>query len=530
MLNFPFEIREKFLEFFGTEWKACYLITDKKGALVQWGGDFDYFGVKKPQVGQATEEHVLALFGLLDANIVEAEPLFLEHVRLDAKVYADILIVFENNQHIVFLKDSSEKAVQIFDVQQSRNNLKLLVEALQHSVELQSQQRSNFLDGFASVSHEIKNSLVAMQETFNEMKAEKSVSKLKDWLKIGEGAMKHLQSIVYQTMDFSKLETGNQTLHPRPVLLPEFFSKLHAALAPLAARKGLKLHFETFFDDVEMVSVDELKLYQVFTNLVGNAIKFTETGYVKIAVELSPAENGQCRFAAEVSDSGIGIAKADQSRIFEQFNQIQNSSVQHVRGVGLGLAITKSLLQALGGTLSLESKLGIGSTFKFSLRLEKAGSEQNAQPQGAEVFQIPTHISKLAANPLNILMADDDPANCLLFQRILENEGHKVNVVTSGKTALEVVDKKQYDLIVLDRQMPMLDGFATCEEIRAKKIQTKNNVPVPIVIYTADEQREFKDIAANAGANKLITKGCGKKALFEALDQVLRESSNRKAD
>ncbi len=525
MLNFPSEIREKFLQFFSTEWRASYIVADKQGRLLQWGGKLDLFGFKNLSVGQKAEDQVLALFGLLNpSSFGQEDKLFLEHVRLDSNLYADILIVYENNQFIIFFKDSSEKAVHIFDVQQSRNNLKLLVEALEHSIYSHKKLRTTFLEGFAGVSHEIKNSLITIQDTFQEMKTETSLSKINDWRKIGEGAMKHLQSLVYQTMDFSKLETGNQSLHLSPVLLSDFFSKLHSALAPIAVRKGLNLHFETSFEDIEMVFVDELKLYQIFTNLVGNALNYTDSGYVKISVGLTKQENNTCNFIAEISDSGIGISEKEQKLIFEQFNQVQSESSHRVRGVGLGLSITKSLIDIMGGSLSLSSKLGVGSSFEFKLNLQRTESNLEQSQPSAEVLRLPTHISKLAANPLAILMADDDPANCLLFQRIFEGEGHEVTVVTSGKTALELVDKKQYDLIVLDRQMPQLDGFATCEEMRAKGIKSKNG-PIPIVIYTADEQVEFKDLAIKAGANTLITKGCGRKALFETLDRVLSESS-----
>jgi|GEM_PF-6216825 len=523
MIDFPFEMREIFLEFFSTDWKASYFIADQKGKLLQWGGDLAYFGVENMSTGDMAEDHINALFGLLNPSTVpNNENVFVEHVRLDKKIYADILIVHKENQYITFLKDSSEKAVQIFEVQQSRNNLKILVEALATSVESQKKMRSTFLSGFANISHEIKNSLTALQGTFQEMKVEQSATKQKEWVKIGEGAMRHLQGLVYQTMDFSKLESGKQTLNLTPVLVSDFFAKLHSALTPIAKRKDLNLKFETFFDSVEMLHVDELKLYQIFTNLIGNAIKFTESGYVKVDVSIISGKANSCKFSANISDSGIGIAPKSQKAIFDQFTQIENTISQPVRGTGLGLAITKSLVELLGGDLKLESTLGVGSSFSFDFEVQKAKGDAEEINDQAEIIQMPTHVSKLAANPLTILMVDDDPVNCLLFQRIFQKEGHKVNVVTSGQTALELVDKNQYDLIVLDRQMPDMDGFETCSRIRAID-QENNKRPVPIVIYTADAQQEFHSVAKKVGANKLIVKGCSKKALFQALDEVMRE-------
>ena len=253
---------------------------------------------------------------------------------------------------------------------------------------------------------------------------------------------------------------------------------------PAAAEKGLNLRIELSPDIPETIMGDPARLQQVFTNLVGNAIKFTDKGYVAFKAELLNSNNpDQIRLLFTVSDSGIGLADHLTDRIFAPFTQAETSFSRKFQGAGLGLTITKRLVTLMGGTIGVDSEEGRGAVFHFSLPFEKADRPADDLRPQEEPF---------ALNKLKILMVEDDRISAVSTKRLLEKLDHTVVIVDDGRPALEALKAEPFDLVLMDIQLPRLDGMEATRALRRGKAgETNANVPVvAMTAYAMDGDRE----------------------------------------
>jgi CheY-like chemotaxis protein len=260
-----------------------------------------------------------------------------------------------------------------------------------------------------------------------------------------------------------------------------------------------------------VVTGDPARLRQVLVNLVGNAIKFTERGEVRVELGLRAAADGTPRLWFGVRDTGIGIPKESQARIFARFTQGDRSTTRRFGGTGLGLAISKQLVELMGGEIGVESAAGRGSLFWFTLPCRPAGPAAATEPPAESPAPQP-------ARPLRILVAEDNAVNQMLVRQLLANCGHSVEVAATGAEAVAALERSDYDLVLMDIYMPEMDGVAATRKIRSMKSAAAN---IPIVALTASAMAGDRERYLAAGMTDYVPKPVDSRALLAAIARAL---------
>jgi signal transduction histidine kinase/ActR/RegA family two-component response regulator len=350
--------------------------------------------------------------------------------------------------------------------------------------------KSQFL---ANMSHEIRNPLTVVIG-YGELleKLAGLPDKARTYIgRINTGA-KALLAIVDDVLDFSRLEAGKIELDPQAFALIAFLDETRDQFATTASGKGLELLIERRGPLPALVRADRRRLQQVLANLIANAIKFTERGQVSLAVGYQPGPDARLRF--EVADTGIGISAEDAGRLFERFSQIDGSSTRPAGGSGLGLAIAKGLVEMMGGEIGVESRPGAGSRFWFTLQAQ-------AVARGAAAETAPG--AAWAGGPLSILMVEDVAVNRELVSDLLCPFDIRVTGAADGAEAVQAARDARFDAILMDLQMPRMDGLAAARAIRA---DTGRNCDTPILALSANVFQPQVDACLQAGMNDYIRK------------------------
>ncbi|MEQ1554837.1 MAG: ATP-binding protein, partial [Ferruginibacter sp.] len=277
-----------------------------------------------------------------------------------------------------------------------------------------------------------------------------------------------------------------------------------------AIDKNLNLSFIPDNSIVNSVYGDSMRLNQILTNLVGNAIKFTKEGSVTFSYKLLSKTNKNCTFRFTVTDTGIGIAENEQQKIFDGFSQANKKISSTFGGTGLGLAISKKLIELQGGKLDMKSKLGEGTTFTFYLSFENGAYETDIILPSATSILNTTNL-----NGLRILVAEDNNINVLVLKRFLEKWGIAYKVAQNGKLALDLLEKEPFDLILMDIHMPEMDGEEATKIIREKTNTSYNNIP--IIALTANASSEMQNKLLSNGFTNYISKPFNPDILFKLL-------------
>lgn len=322
-----------------------------------------------------------------------------------------------------------------------------------------------------------------------------------------------LLGIIDDILDFSKVEAGRMALEQRPFMLREVISDVVGLLTPRADRKGLELQAAVPSGDELALVGDAGRVRQVLLNLAGNAVKFTTEGRVTVsAVRLA----GHVRVT--VTDTGIGIPSEQLDRLFVKFNQADSSTTRRFGGTGLGLAISKQLVELMGGAIGVESPPGQGATFWFSL----PDSSAIPAPAAVTTLDIRTMPGSGAApaRPLRVLVAEDNPVNQLLARRMLESLGHTVDVAADGSQAVQCATTLEYDVILMDCHMPVMDGFGASRTIRRVEASSATLGAarhVPILALTASVLETEREQCIEAGMDEVLAKPFTKEALAAAV-------------
>ena len=374
---------------------------------------------------------------------------------------------------------------EVVDRQQAEAALKEALEAAKAA----SEAKSDFL---ANMSHEIRtpiNGILGMAQLLRDTTLDKEQCEYIDLL-LTSGSV--LLRVVNDVLDFSKIEAGKLDIEYIPFNLVETASNILSTLGLSARDKGLALLHNIAPDVPHHLMGDPGRLQQIFFNLVGNAVKFTPTGKIDIHIGLDSQTETDVVLHTTVTDTGIGIPKDRQATIFESFTQADTSHTRRYGGSGLGLAITARLVTMMDGKIWVESEEDKGSTFHFTMACGIA-NESEIRPKSPAV-------SAPTTRSLNILLAEDNPVNQRLTLRLLEKQNHKVTIVDNGQKAVHAVQKDAFDLVLMDVQMPEMDGLEASREIRRHK-QT-----VPIIALTAHAMEEDRQRCLDAGMDGYLSK------------------------
>ena len=347
----------------------------------------------------------------------------------------------------------------------------------------------------ANVSHELRTPMNAILGMVELAAAQTTEPRVHEFLNTAKHSADLLLTLLNDLLDSSKIESGKLELESAPFSVRQVFERVMALLEPRAKEKELAFTFSILPDVPDILLGDQVRLRQILINLVGNAIKFTEKGGVQLAVERVDAEEGIACLRVTLRDTGIGIAPADLERIFQPFGQADSSPSRHFGGAGLGLSISKSLIGMMGGKIEVESEVGRGSTFRFSLRLPLA--TQRGPAHSGRANRPPP------ARALRILLAEDNLGNQKVATYLLETRGHQVEVAADGRQAVQLATQRAYDVILMDLQMPGMDGLEATAAIRA--VQT-GKPRTPIIAVTAHAMKGDRERCLAAGMDGYLSK------------------------
>jgi signal transduction histidine kinase len=355
-----------------------------------------------------------------------------------------------------------------------------------------SRLKSQFL---ANMSHEIRTPMGGVVGAADLLATTDLADDQRSLLDIVSRSGQALLTIINEILDLSKIEAGRLDLETSTFALLEPFDEIVTMLAPQASGKGLQLTLEADPALPQFVLGDPGRLRQILTNLVGNAIKFTDAGHVLVAVGVMARSPGSVVLRCTVSDSGIGIAEHDIPRLFREFSQVDTSDSRRFGGTGLGLAISDRLVRLMNGEMGYTPAPG-GSTFWFTVPLDLA------QPSVADDDAASSSAAASTDGPL-ILIVEDNEINTVILTRMLSVLGYRSESVDSGADALVAAKREPYSAILMDCQMPLMDGFTTTRKLRA---QAEGDPRMPIIAITATATTEDQQRCRDAGMDDYLPK------------------------
>ncbi|MBC7923717.1 MAG: response regulator [Ferruginibacter sp.] len=370
------------------------------------------------------------------------------------------------------------------------NELRSAMEAAEQATLAKSQ----FL---SAISHEIRTPLNAVIGITHLLREDPKPEQIEN-LNVLRFSAENLLVLINDVLDFSKIEAGKVTFEEVNFRIEELGKRIVSSLASQAAEKGIRIKFIRDSGLPPVVAGDPVRLAQVLTNLLGNAVKFTHSGTVALEITVHSVQSGQVQIDFRVSDTGIGIAPEQAERIFERFTQASSDTTRKFGGTGLGLAITKGLLELQNSRIHLESELGKGSVFSFRLAFRVSADREDESRTGTLV---PSFES---LNGLRLLLVEDNSVNQFVAKKFLHRWNAEVDVAEHGIEALEKVAQNQYDLILMDLQMPEMDGYQAAMHIRASPNARYN--AIPIIALTASSLLEIREKIFAAGMNDYVSK------------------------
>ena len=364
---------------------------------------------------------------------------------------------------------------------------------------LASEAKSEFL---AKMSHEIRTPMNGVIGSLELLLASGLTERQYRFAKVARTSAAGLLEIINDILDFSRIEAGRLVLSNRPFNLRQ--DVVQSAIEPLMERiqdKGLQFEIQMEKDVTQELMGDPVRLRQILINLIDNAIKFTDAGQVWLRISQGGQSQHSTLLHCEVEDTGIGLQPNELIGIFDSFTQADNSASRKYGGTGLGLSIAKQLVELMGGTIGVESTPGKGSKFRFDIRLAIQ------QQPSSEIEPVPGHVEE-TTSPLHgkrVLLVEDNPVNLEVAQDMLITLGCDVTSCVNGQEALEALDASRFDLVLMDCQMPLMDGYQATRELRRRELQTGQK-RTPVIAVTANALGSAKQAAVAAGMDDHLNK------------------------
>ncbi len=380
--------------------------------------------------------------------------------------------------------------------------------------------KSNFL---ATMSHEIRTPMNGVLGMAQVMATTELTEEQQLYVNTILDSGNSLLIIINDILDFSKIEAGKMDLESNPFNLNKITTEIASLFQSKAHEKNIQLTYNIENNCPLELMGDSLRIKQVLQNLTSNAIKFTEQGSIKISISGSMIEDHSVSLILSITDSGIGIDQSAQNKLFSDFTQVDSSTTRKFGGTGLGLAICKQLVTLMGGEIGVNSQLGQGATFWFTLNLSLNTNIQTTLPK--DKIEHPNQLTPLSGT---ILLVEDNLVNQLVAKAILEKFGLTLDIANDGLQAVQKFSKNNYDLILMDCQMPVLDGLEATRQIRKNELENKVNQPTPIIALTANAHNKDRGRCIAAGMDDYLQKPIIKDDLYNLLAQYLKQQTTNK--